>query len=359
MNSWFFYFLKKALALRKGRFIISVAAVTLAVTIVSALITLSIGIREKIGKELRQYGANMIVTNKQGGLIDKDVADSVVDLSDAINHYQYQLYGTIGIEGNLYEIIGIEMEKLGGIRVQGRISESDHEIMIGVNLKELLKVEIGDDLRFDKDGSIYKVSAYFERGTDEDSAILMPIEDLMRLLGVKGISAILLNVDSPYMKNVESLISSKFKYLIPKTLNQVAVTEKQMLSKIQLLMLIVTAVILLSSVIALGSTMGANVIERMEEIGLMKAIGATSNDIRNYFISESALAGAVGAVIGYVIGMGIAELVSYSAFGSFISINPVLIPVSLFVGMFIAVISTYMPVKDAMSVVPAAILRGE
>ncbi|MGE5894098.1 MAG: hypothetical protein ACM34I_08600, partial [bacterium] len=77
MNRWFFFFLKKAVSERKGRFVISASAVLLAVTIITALMTLSSGIREKIGKELKQYGANMIVTDASGREFEEVVAREI------------------------------------------------------------------------------------------------------------------------------------------------------------------------------------------------------------------------------------------------------------------------------------------
>ena len=71
MKPWFFYFLKKSISQCKGRFLIASSAVTLTVAVVSALVMLSLGVRDKIGAELKQYGANMIVTGRSGGEISR------------------------------------------------------------------------------------------------------------------------------------------------------------------------------------------------------------------------------------------------------------------------------------------------
>ncbi len=360
LNSWFFYFLKKAISQRRGRFIISTASVMLTVSIITSLLMLSFGIREKLGKELRQYGANMIVTDKSGGIMDESVAVSLRSISKHVVEAAFQLYGVVSIDENAFEIIGLDMEKLKGFRLDGQAPSKDSEIMVGINLRDILKVKKDDRVSFDDTaGKHYKVSAFFEKGSDEDSAIIMPLHGLKSMMKVEGVSAVLVNADSRYLDDIHALIGVRYPFLEVKTLKQVAVAEKKVLQKIQLLMLIVTAVVLFSSIIALGSTMGANVIERMEEIGLMKAIGATAVDIRNFFMSEAALAGFTGAVLGYLLGIGVAELVSLTAFNSLVPVNVLLVFVSLVIGIIIAVISTYFPVKDAMKVIPAKILRGE
>jgi len=45
------------------------------------------------------------------------------------------------------------------------------------------------------------------------------------------------------------------------------------------------------------------VLERTREIGIMKAVGASPRDIRAIFLSEAALVGAFGGVIGLVLGI--------------------------------------------------------
>lgn len=358
-NEWFFYFFKKSVSQRKGRFVISSAAVLLTVTVMTALATLSLGVRDKMGVELKQYGANMIVSDKSGSRIETGVARDIASLSGHIKNAAFQLYDTAMIKGVSVEVMGTDPGSMTGYRTYGDLPQSADELMVGVNLREALKVKQGDHLRFDNSAVDFRVTALFEKGSDEDATIVVPLEGASNLFGVKGVNVILLNTDTKYMREIEDLIRQRHPFLEVKTLRQVAVAEERVLGRIQLLMLIVTLVVLFSSAIALGSTMGANVIERMEEIGLMKAIGATQGDIRRLFVFEAAFSGLCGAAGGYLTGIAAAEAVSRTAFGSFIPVNFLLAPVSVLLGMGIAVLATYFPVKDAMKVVPAQILRGE
>ncbi len=359
MNTWFRYFLTKSIAQRKGRFIISSSAVTLTVTVVTALVTLSLGVRDKIGAELKQYGANMIVTDQSGKEIDIATANELRSLPEHIKGSTFQLYGTATVKQISIEIVGAEPGKMIGYRLYGTLPKAPGEVMAGVNLKDVLAVKQGGALRFDASDAGYTVTALFEKGSDEDSAIVMPIDSARKLLGVAGVSAVLLNADTRRLKELEGTIRQRHPSLSVKTLKQVAVAEERILGRIQLLMLLVTGVALFSSVIALGSTMGANVIERMDELGLMKSIGATRGDIRKFFLSEAVLSGIAGSLAGYVAGIAAAEAVTRTAFGSFIPVSLFVMPGSVILGVFIATASTYFPVRDAMKVAPAQILRGE
>ena len=359
MNAWFRYFLLRSISQRRGRFLLSAASVMLAVAVVTSLVTISLGVREKIGAELKQYGANMIVTHQEGRAIDGETAAAVRTVVPAIKDASLQLYGTAVLGGLSVEIIGAAPVRTTGYRLQGTAPTGPAELMVGTTLATALRLQTGGQLRFAEHADAFTVTGVFEKGSEEDGAVVMPLAAAQRLLGIDGISALLLNADTARLSEVGSAIRARWPALEVKTLRQVAVAEERILGRIQLLMLLVTAVVLFSAVVALGSTMGANVIERMEEIGLMKAIGATPGDIRRFFLAESALAGIAGSAAGYLAGALAAEAVSRTAFGSFVPLSVPVVPGALMLGVVISLLATYLPVRDAMKVVPAQILRGE
>jgi len=270
-----------------------------------------------------------------------------------------QVYGAAAAGAATVEIVGMETGKMSGFRLTGVLPKGTAEAMVGRNLRDLLGITEGSLLVLGGEGTAYRITAIFEKGTDADSTLVLPLESAQRLLGRHGVSALLLNADPGRVKDVSEWITRDYPSLGVKTLKQVAVAEERVLGRIQFLMLLVTVVVLFSSVIALGSTMGANVIERREELGLMKAIGATRADIGRFFITEAGLAGLCGAGAGYPAGTIAAETVSKAAFGSFIPVHAYLLPASVLLGMLIAVLATAVPVRSAMRTAPAQILRGE
>lgn len=65
---------------------------------------------------------------------------------------------------------------------------------------------------------------------------------------------------------------------------------------------------LLVSAIGMFNTMVIGFLERIFEVGIMKAVGATSRDIRNLFLMESLIIGMLGGLCGIIIGVGAGEL---------------------------------------------------
>lgn len=66
----------------------------------------------------------------------------------------------------------------------------------------------------------------------------------------------------------------------------------------------VGAISLLVAAIGIANTMTMAILERTREIGLMKAIGATNNNVLSIFLGESAGIGLIGGIGGVILGWG-------------------------------------------------------
>ena len=136
-------------------------------------------------------------------------------------------------------------------------------------------------------------------------------------------------------------------------------SEATVLTKLQALVLLVTVVVLVLTMISVMTTMMAVVAERRKEIGLRKALGASDQSIRAEFLGEGMFLGALGGLLGSFLGFGFAQLVSMQVFDSSITFQPLLLPITVIVSMLIAALSCLRPVKSAVAVDPAVVLKGE
>lgn len=125
------------------------------------------------------------------------------------------------------------------------------------------------------------------------------------------------------------------------------------------------AVSLFVAAIGITNTMNMAIHERKKEIGVMKVIGATIKDIKRLFLTESAIIGFLGGVVGVGFSLAASEVLSSGAFSNvatgqnvrnplstFTSFNVVmptwLIVVGLVFTTLIGVISGYIPARNAM-----------
>jgi ABC-type antimicrobial peptide transport system permease subunit len=74
------------------------------------------------------------------------------------------------------------------------------------------------------------------------------------------------------------------------------------------LLMVLGIVSLIIAAIGIANTMVMAIYERTKEIGVMKVIGASVRDVRNLFLLEAAMIGAVGGVVG----LGFSWLISYA-----------------------------------------------
>jgi putative ABC transport system permease protein len=381
MKRGFLYFFKKSISQRKGRVVIASLSVMLAVAIVTGLAGITSGIKEKLGSELQAYGANLLVSPGDQDLLDIDALKVISEL-ESVAQASGQIYGRAFIKDDSVEVIGLDMGGVreSGWRLDGSWPQNDREIVAGINLKEVLELETGktitlssesgkslplsslekDEIRSRKHSMKLIVSGFIERGGSEDNAFIMSLDQAWSIMGVKNkLSAILVRGKSGDLDTISSRIINAFTGVKVKTLRQVAVAEESLLRKIQLLMTLVTVVVFFAAIVSIMSTMGANVLERREEIGLMKAIGATRNRIRSFYFAEAVLTGLAGGVSGFCLGYLFTQAVSWGAFHALIGIPSYLFILSVAAGLIVSLIASHFPVDNALKYNPAVILREE
>ena len=132
----------------------------------------------------------------------------------------------------------------------------------------------------------------------------------------------------------------------------------------------VGAIALLVAAIGIANTMAMAILERTREIGIMKAIGATNNNILSIFLGEAAGIGFLGGVGGFLLGWLICSLINLLA-GSYLASQsgggttlatsiPIWMPFfSIAFATVIGLISGLFPALKAATMVPVDALKYE
>lgn len=130
-------------------------------------------------------------------------------------------------------------------------------------------------------------------------------------------------------------------------------------NKIQWLMVVVALAVFLGSGLCVASMMRSIILERSGEIGLMKAIGASDGSVYFLFLTEALVLGLAGGVLGCVLGAILSEWIGLQIFGSFISIRPVAIPMTLLFSLGIAFAGSFFPARLILKLNPAEVFSGK
>jgi putative ABC transport system permease protein len=121
---------------------------------------------------------------------------------------------------------------------------------------------------------------------------------------------------------------------------------------------IIAGISLLIGGIGIMNIMLASVLERTKEIGIIRAIGATKQDVILQFLSESVLISIGGGIIGIFLGIGSAYIIQFATgIETILSLNSILL--SFFVATFIGLIFGIAPAKSAASKSPIEAIRHD
>jgi len=278
-------------------------------------------------------------------------------------------------------------------KVQGRwFHDNSNECVVGIALGETnpSAFAIGKTITAAKSEDTAQtqslvVTGIISTGDAEDRSVVVPLVVAENLSGHPGkirqlfVSALTKPADSLSERDPKTLsakdydrwfcspyissISFQIRQVLPGTdvraIRRVADTEGRILSRMGTLLWIVTLAALAGAALAVAATAATTVLERRDEIGIMKAIGATNSIVGGIFLAEQVLLALIGGAIGYLAGVGLAWILGESVFGTPSSLRIVLLPVVLGLASTIAIVGSLVPLWRAANFQPAPILRGE
>jgi putative ABC transport system permease protein len=274
--------------------------------------------------------------------------------------------------------------------VEGKwFDESSRQCVAGINFSKKFDVKIGDDLNVSAgDHSrwiIMRVVGLLSTGGPEDESVLAPLSVAQELASKPGqyrklyVSALTKPEDEfarrdPKMMNAGeferwscspyvSSIAYSIKQVLPgadvRVIRRIAEGEGQILTRVRMLLWLVTGAALLAAVLAVGASSAASVIERRTEIGLMKALGAGSVTVGFLLAAEQLLLALVGGGVGYTLGIILARLLGEKIFGAAPEPSLIVFFVILALAAGVSILGSAFPLRRASRLEPAPILRGE
>ena len=393
-----------------------IAAIAMGSAVATAMLGVMLDIGDKINRELRSVGANIVVTSRAASMTggvgsiaagtagaknfipESEVPDvkrifwglNITAFSPSIAAQD----GALQLQGVWFQhpykthdgrnlTTGVEALNPAWQITKGRWTPDVlNEAIIGAGVARRNSWKPGDTITIF--GSPFRVAGIVSTGEDTDDRVLVPLERLQQLTGRTGqvdridVAALTKPEDAFARKdphrmsakeyerwmctNYVTTIALSIEEALPGTqarpVRKVADSEGKILDKVGGLMSLITLVALLSAGLTVWSLTATTMMERRGEIAIMQAIGATRATVATLFGLEIALVGLVGGVIGAFAGVWLAHAVGAAVFGaSPIEVSGILPFLIVFAAMAIALGGAAQPLYRTLHVEPAGILR--
>jgi putative ABC transport system permease protein len=408
---------------QKRRKLLAGVAITLGVGVATAMISVATDIGDKISRELRAYGANLVVTPQEdtldvqiGGVDLKPPSDGAylneadlpkirgtfwrhnivgfapmlpvsVQVANSDNTKSLTLLGTYFSKrltfGKEDFVTGVRVTHPWW-KVQGAWpDDSSSDVLLGESLAAKLGRKTGDEIEIS--GQPHRIVGILSAGGAEDNQIVAPLTLAQQILGKPGavrrlyVSALTKPEDalarrdpksmnpemfdrwycSPYVASIAYQLQEAIPHSHAEQIRQIAQNEGTVLSRIKGLMLLVTLAALFASALAVSAAMATAIFERRTEVGLMKALGAGNVSVAALFFAEALLLALIGGVLGFAGGALLARQIGRSIFDSQIAIEPVLFPAILAIAVIVTFAGSAMAIRRAVKFDPVYALRGE
>ncbi|AVQ17049.1 MULTISPECIES: ABC transporter permease [Fusobacterium] len=267
--------------------------------------------------------------------------------------------------------------------------EDENEIMLGSLLAGKYNYQVGDTLEFTSDSGIkkLKIKGIFNSGGDDDSSIYANLKTVQDLFDLKGKISLLevsalttpdndlakkaaqdpnsLTISeyetwycTAYVSSISYQLQEALTDSVAKPNRQVAESEGTILNKTELLMLLICILSSFASALGISNLITASVIERSQEIGLIKAIGGTSTRIILLILTEIVLSGIFGGIFGYVAGIGFTQVIGKTVFSSYIEPAIIVIPIDIALVFAVTILGSIPAIRYLLALKPTEVLHG-
>lgn len=210
------------------------------------------------------------------------------------------------------------------------------------------------------------VGIYEASGSGQVSTLLLPYSDLAKIFKDNGLSlkanvVYLTATDKQYTSSIKQ--AAKDKGFAGSMQEQMTEIFDSILSVLTYVLTAIAAVSLLVSAIMILVVLNISVVERTQEIGVMKALGARRKDIRRIFSSEAFLLGLASGIVGialtWLLAQGINSFTQSAFKAAVVSLTPQYALTGLLISIVISMIAGILPANHASKLDPVEALRKE
>ena len=364
-TSMFLRMLVRAAVLRRGRALPALFSMVVAAAVATAVTNLYVDVQAKLRREFRNYGANIVLAGRDGASLPADALAQVEStLAGRGVVAPFALIVARTSDGQPIVVAGTDFERVRQLDRWWSVSRwpaAPEQALIGVRALPVVSPKNqAFDLSFQGHVIHLTPAGTVQTGAAEDSRIYLSLPDFVSWTGVQPSTIEVAATGSP---EEIAAIMHQLEQAIPaaevRPVRQIMEGEARVLGKTRSTLLAAAALIILTAALCVLSTLMGWVFDRRRDFAIMKALGASDRLLKGFFAAEAAALGAAGAVIGFVLGVGIAAWIGRANFHAPVAPRFSVLPFVLAGSIMVTLLSAILPISLLRRVQPAIILRGE
>ena len=364
-TSMFLRMLMRAAVLRRGRAASALLAMVVAAAVATAMLNLYVDVQAKLRKEFRNYGANVVMVAKGDQALPANAFDKVNALLAARGlavPFAYIVARTSN--GQSVVVSGTNLEQVRKLDSWWSVTSwpsSPQDALVGTRAAAVVSPQGAPfDLSFQGRSIHLNPVGILRTGASEDSRVYLSSQDFESWTGVKPSTIEI--AASGSSEDVNALIR-QISQAVPAAevhpIRQIMEGEARVLGKTRATLAAAAALIIVTAALCVLSTLIGWVFDRRRDFAIMKALGASESLISGFFAAEAAALGAVGAIVGFGIGVGVAAWIGRVNFHAPVVPRFNVLPMVFVGSIVVALVSAVLPIFMLRRVQPAMILRGE
>jgi putative ABC transport system permease protein len=351
--------------LRRGRAASALLAMIVAAAVATAMLNLYVDVQAKLRGEFRKYGANIVVVAKDGQTLPSYTLTTIKSTigSRVAVPFAYAVARTAS--GRSVVVAGTDLDQAHKLNSTwwsvSNWPKFSHDALIGTRAASVIG-QPGKSFELSFQGRTIQLNPVgtLQTGAAEDSRVYISLVDFSAWTQVP-VSTIEISA-SGSAEEISGIIQ-RLSHALPvadvHAVRQVTEGEANVLKKMRATLLVSAILIILTATVCVLSTLTGWVADRRRDFALMKALGASGRMLQSFFAAEAAALGVVGALIGFVVGVGAATWIGRANFHAPVTPRLSVLPVILAGGIAVSLLASILPISLLRRVQPANILRGE
>jgi putative ABC transport system permease protein len=274
--------------------------------------------------------------------------------------------------GKIDLIYGVDMSVLSAIKpgweITGKIPEQDNEILLGYEVAQHEKLQPGDQFSSGGGTTLLVAGIVGLTGSQDDAFVYLPIKTAQKLLDQPAAAtAIGVKVTDPArMVEITDALTDAVPGIQIVTMGEVMNSISNLAASARALSLAIVLIAILISAVGVMNSILMAVFERTQEIGMMRAVGASRWDIFRIILEETTILSLSGGLVGILISIlgsrvieaFVRSVMPFVPSGNLISFDPGVAAGSVLFIFIIGLCSGIYPALKASKINPVEAIKG-